>query len=91
MADSLREIAALTPPVPSGKRLAADIRAVMEANRRLYAEHQDMKQQLQPIWKITRHPFYARLKRWRHSMVGRIVTKPARLILRPLHRRLKGS
>jgi hypothetical protein len=90
MAAALREIRELPPPTPSGKRLAADIRSVMAANAHLYLEHQDMRQQLQPVWKVTRHPFYRRMKRWRHSRIGRAVTWPARALLRPLHRRVTG-
>lgn len=90
MALALERIRALPPPVPSGRRLAADIRAVMEANRRLVVQRNEMSDQLQPFWRLQADPRFISLKRWRHSRIGRVLTWPARRMLRRRWRQMQG-
>jgi glycosyltransferase involved in cell wall biosynthesis len=91
MAASLRRIAELPPPAASGRRLAADIRAVMDSHRRILVERNALEGELRPIWKLKRHPIYARLKRWRHTRTGRVLTKPFRVIAKPFYKRVAGG
>jgi glycosyltransferase involved in cell wall biosynthesis len=90
MAAALHRIAELPPARASGRRLAADIRAVMDSHRRILVERNVLEGELGPIRKIKRHPTYARLKRWRHRPVGRALTKPFRLLAKPFWKRLSG-
>jgi O-antigen biosynthesis protein len=91
MAAALRRIAELPAPAASGRRLAADIRAVMDSHRRILVERNALEGELRPIWRLKRHPMYARLKRWRHRWFGRVVTKPFRVLAKPFWKRLAGS
>jgi hypothetical protein len=90
MAGALRRIAELPPASSSGRRLAADIRAVMDSHRRILVERNVLEGELGPVRKIKRHPMYARLKRWRHRPVGRALTKPFRMLGKPIWKRLAG-
>ena len=91
MAAALKRIAELPPPTPSGRRLAADIRAAMDAYRTIVVERNVLEGELGPIRKIKRHPMYARLKRWRHRPFGRVITKPFRMIAKPFYKRVAGG
>jgi O-antigen biosynthesis protein len=91
MAAALRRIRALPPPQPSGRRLAADVRAAMEANRRLVVQRNRMAFYAGPMMRIEGNPWYPRLKRFRHSWPGRVLTKPVRVLLKPIWRRLTGG
>jgi O-antigen biosynthesis protein len=91
MAGALRRIAELPPAAASGRRLAADIRAVMDSHRRILVERNALEGELRPIWRVKRHPMYARLKRWRHRPVGRALTWPARRLLRRRWKRLSDA
>jgi O-antigen biosynthesis protein len=91
MAAALNRIAELPAPAASGRRLAADIRAVMDSHRRILVERNALEGELRPIWRVKRHPTYARLKRWRHTWIGRVVTKPFRVLAKPVWNRLAGS
>jgi O-antigen biosynthesis protein len=91
MAAALRRIAELPAPAASGRRLAADIRAVMDSHRRILVERNALEGELRPIRRLKRHPMYARLKRWRHRWFGRVVTKPFRVLAKPFWKRLAGS
>jgi glycosyltransferase involved in cell wall biosynthesis len=91
MAAALRRIRELPPPTPSGRRLAADIRAFMDAHRRILIERNEYEGELRPIWRVKRHPMYARLKRWRHRPVGRALTWPTRRVLRRRWKRLSDA
>jgi hypothetical protein len=90
MAGALRRIAELPPPAASGRRLAADIRAVMDSHRRILMERNALEGELRPIWRLKRHPMYARLKRFRHRRVGRVLTKPFRVLAKPIWKRVGG-
>jgi glycosyltransferase involved in cell wall biosynthesis len=90
MAAALRRIAELPPPVPSGRRLAADIRAFMDAHRRIHVERNEFEGELRPIRRIKRHPVYRRLKRFRHTRIGRAITWPVRALLRARWKRLSS-
>jgi hypothetical protein len=90
MAAALHRIRELPPAASSGRRLAADIRAVMDSHRRILMERNEYEGELRPIWRVKRHPVYARLKRFRHTRVGRAITWPARRILRARWKRLAG-
>jgi glycosyltransferase involved in cell wall biosynthesis len=90
MAGALRRIADLPPPSASGRRLAADIRAVMDSHRRILVERNALEGELRPIWRVKRHPMYARLKRWRHRRVGRVLTKPFRMLAKPFWKRVSS-
>jgi glycosyltransferase involved in cell wall biosynthesis len=90
MSAALRRIADLPPPAASGRRLAADIRAVMDSHRRILVQRDAFRGELRPIWRVTRHPMYARLKRWRHRPLGRALTKPFRMLAKPFWKRLSG-
>jgi O-antigen biosynthesis protein len=91
MAAALRRIAELPPAAASGRRLAADIRAVMDSHRRILVERNALEGELRPIWRVKRHPMYARLKRWRHRRIGRALTWPARRLLRSRWKRLSDA
>jgi hypothetical protein len=91
MAGALNRIAELPPPSASGRRLAADVRAVMDSHRRILMERNALEGELRPIWRVKRHPMYARLKRWRHRRVGRALTWPARRVLRARWKRLSDA
>jgi glycosyltransferase involved in cell wall biosynthesis len=91
MAAALRRIVELPPAAASGRRLAADIRAVMDSHRRILVERNALEGELRPIWRVKRHPMYARLKRWRHRWFGRVVTKPFRVLAKPFWKRLAGG
>jgi glycosyltransferase involved in cell wall biosynthesis len=91
MAAALRRIRALPPAPGSGRRLAADVRAVMDLNRQLVVQRNSMAEELQPIWKIRAHPTYHRARRFRHSRIGRVLTWPIRRPLRGVVRRLRGG
>jgi glycosyltransferase involved in cell wall biosynthesis len=90
MAGAMRRIRELPPPVSSGRRLSADIRAVMDSHRRILVERNEYEGELRPIWRVKRHPMYARLKRWRHRPVGRALTKPFRMLGKPIWKRFAG-
>jgi hypothetical protein len=87
MAAALRRIVELPPPAASGRRLAADVRAVMDSYRRILVERNAYEGELRPIWRLKRHPTYARLKKWRHTRTGRVLTKPFRVFAKPVLRR----
>jgi glycosyltransferase involved in cell wall biosynthesis len=87
MAAALQRIHRLPPPQPSGRRLAADIRAAMDVNTKLLVQRNAMSSQLQPLWKMQAHPALRRLRKFRHTRVGRVVTWPARRVVRVLLRR----
>jgi glycosyltransferase involved in cell wall biosynthesis len=91
MAAALQRIAELPPPTPSGRRLAADVRAAMDAYRRILVERNALEGELGPLRRVKRHPMYARLKRWRHRWWGRAITKPFRIVAKPIWKRLGGS
>jgi glycosyltransferase involved in cell wall biosynthesis len=90
MAATLRRIAELPAPSASGRRLAADIRAVMDSHRRILVERNSLEGELQPIRRVKRHPMYQRLKRWRHRPLGRALTKPFRLLAKPIWKRISS-
>jgi hypothetical protein len=71
--------------------LAADIRAVMDSHRRILVERNALEGELRPIWRVKRHPMYARLKRFRHRPLGRALTWPARRLLRGRWKRLSDA
>jgi len=87
MAAALHRIRELPPPQGSGRRLAADVRAVMDLNRRLVIQRNDMAAELGPVWKLRAHPMYGRLRKFRHTRVGRVVTWPARKLVKLVMRR----
>jgi glycosyltransferase involved in cell wall biosynthesis len=91
MAAALRRIAELPPPRASGRRLAADVRAAMDMYRRILVERNQLAGELGPVWKLKAHPMYARAKRWRHRWWGRALTKPFRLVAKPIWKRLSGG
>jgi hypothetical protein len=91
MAASLRRIVELPPPSGSGRRLAADIRAAMDIHRRLLVERNALEGELRPVWRVKRHPMYARLKRFRHKPLGRFITWPARRVLRSRWKRMTDA
>jgi glycosyltransferase involved in cell wall biosynthesis len=91
MATALRRIRARPPAPGSGRRLAADVRAVMDLNRQLVVQRNTMADELAPIWKLRGHPTYQRLKRFRYTRVGRVVTWPIRRPLRGVVRRLRSG
>jgi glycosyltransferase involved in cell wall biosynthesis len=91
MAAALGRIRELPPPAASGRRLAADIRAVMDAHRRILVERNEYEGELRPIWRVKRHPMYVRMKRFRHTRVGRALTWPARRVLRGRWKRLSDA
>jgi glycosyltransferase involved in cell wall biosynthesis len=91
MAAALRRIRALPPAPGSGRRLAADVRAVMDLNRQLVVQRNDMAAELRPIWRMRAHPVYQRLRRFRHSRLGRVLTWPLRRPLRGLVRRIRSG
>jgi len=82
MAAALGRIRRLPPPRPSGRRLAADVRAAMDMNRHLVVQRNLMASELEPVWKIKGSRWYIRLRRFRHSRVGRVLTWPVRRLLR---------
>jgi glycosyltransferase involved in cell wall biosynthesis len=90
MAAALERIRRLPPPQPSGRRLAADIRAVMETNRRLVVQRNDLTAQLEPVWRLKRNPHYIRVRRWRHKRIGRWLTWPVRRLMRRSVRQIRG-
>jgi glycosyltransferase involved in cell wall biosynthesis len=87
MAAALRRIHRLPPPRASGRRLAADIRAAMDVNTKLIVQRNAMSAQLQPLWSMQAHPFVRRLRKLRHTFVGRALTWPARKLVKRLLRR----
>jgi glycosyltransferase involved in cell wall biosynthesis len=87
MAAALRRIRALPPPQPSGRRLAADVRAAMDLNRHLVVQRNLMAEQLAPWWKITGHPVVKRLRRFSWTRTGRVVSWPLRRLLRGVLKR----
>ncbi|MFL5895051.1 MAG: glycosyltransferase family 4 protein [Thermoleophilaceae bacterium] len=89
MAAALRRIRKLPPPQPSGRRLAADVRAAMEMNRYLVVQRNAMADELAPIWRVKRSRWYIRLRRVRHTRVGRVLTWPVRRLARGAWRRLR--
>lgn len=91
MAATLRRIRALPPAETDGQRLAGDVRAVMDLHRKLLGQRDSIAAELRPIWKIRSHPMYRRLKRFRHTWLGRAITWPARVVLRPFYRRITGG
>ena len=82
MAGALRRIHELPPPAASGRRLAADVRAVMDVHRKVLIERNNMAGELRPVWRVKRNPAYQRMKRFRHTRAGRVITWPARVVLR---------
>jgi hypothetical protein len=91
MAAALRRIHALPPARTDGRRLAGDVRAVMDVHRKILGQRDAISVEMHQIWKLRNHPVYQRLKRFRHSAIGRVVTWPARFVLRPVYRRLTGG
>jgi hypothetical protein len=87
MAAALHRIRRLPPAQASGRRLAADIRAAMDVNTKLLVQRNDMSAQLQPLWTLQAHPSVRRLRKFRHTRVGRVLTWPARRLVRLLLRR----
>ena len=90
MAAALQRIAELPPPAASGRRLAADVRAFMDSYRRILIERNALEGELKPIRRVKRHPLYGRLKRFRHRPLGRVLTKPIRVLVKPLWMRIAG-
>ena len=91
MAAALERIRTLPPPRPSGRRLAADIRAMMEANRRLVVQRNELTAELEPVWRLKRNRNFIRLRRWRHTRIGRALTWPVRRLLRRSLREIRGE
>jgi hypothetical protein len=91
MAAALRRIATLPPPQVNGRRLAGDVRAVMDVHRKILGQRDAISEELAPVWKVRSHPVYQRLKRFRHTRIGRAITWPARVVLRPVYRRITGG
>ena len=91
MAAALERIRALPPPQPSGRRLAADIRATMEANRRLVVQRNELAAELEPVWRLKTNRHFVRLRRWRHTRLGRWLTWPVRRIVRGSLREIRGE
>jgi glycosyltransferase involved in cell wall biosynthesis len=84
MAAALHRIRRLPPAQASGRRLAADIRAAMDVNTKLVVQRNAMSYQLQPWWRLQANPTVRRLRKFRHTRVGRVLTWPARKLARLL-------
>ena len=91
MAAALQRIAELPPAAASGRRLAADVRAFMDAYRKILVARNQLEGELRPVWRVKAHPMYDRLKRWRHRRIGRALTWPARRVLRGRWKRLSDA
>jgi glycosyltransferase involved in cell wall biosynthesis len=90
MAAALRRIRALPPAQSSGRRLAADVRAVMDLNRELVVQRNIMAADVAPVWRLRRHPAYRAARRIRRSRPGRALLWPVRQMRRAL-RRIRGT
>jgi glycosyltransferase involved in cell wall biosynthesis len=91
MAGALRRIAELPPAAGSGRRLAADIRAVMDAHTRLLVERNALEYELRPVRRVKGHRMYKRMRRFRHTRSGRALTWPVRRVLRARWKRLSDA
>jgi hypothetical protein len=78
MAAALHRIRKLPPAQASGRRLAADIRAAMDVNTKLMVQRNAMSAELEPLWKLQANPLFRRLRKFRHTRAGRMLTWPAR-------------
>jgi glycosyltransferase involved in cell wall biosynthesis len=90
MAAALNRIRRLPPAQASGRRLAADIRAAMDVNTKLLVQRNEMSAQLEPLWTLQAHPAVRRLRKFRHTRIGRVLTWPARRFVRLLLRSRSG-
>jgi hypothetical protein len=90
MAAALNRIRRLPPAQASGRRLAADIRAAMDLNTKLLIQRNEMSAELEPLWTLQAHPGVRRLRKLRHTRIGRVLTWPARRLVRLLLRSRSG-
>ena len=60
----------------------------MDLHRKLLVEAQTADYELRPLRKIRENSLYKRLRRFRHTRIGRALTWPARAILRGPYKRL---
>jgi hypothetical protein len=58
----------------------------MDVNTKLLVQRNDMSSELQLLWTLQAHPAVRRLRKFRHSRTGRVLTWPARRFVRLLLR-----
>jgi hypothetical protein len=62
----------------------------MDVNTKLVVQRNAMSAQLQPLWSLQANPTVRRLRKFRHTRIGRVLTWPARRFVRLLLRRRSG-